>query len=47
VVASKSFSEEAKKIGGANGAVEAVGGLLMLKEVEILPVIRGDRREAP
>jgi acryloyl-coenzyme A reductase len=77
VVTSKSFSEEVKKLGGADGAVEAVGGpaleqtirslnwgsrialignvdpqptpvalgLLILKEVEILPVIQGNRKD--
>jgi len=77
VVASKVFSEEVKKLGSADGAVEAVGGptleqtirslnwgsrialignvdpqptpvalgLLILKEVEILPVIQGNRKD--
>jgi acryloyl-coenzyme A reductase len=77
VVTSKVFSEEVKKLGGTDGAVEAVGGptleqtvrslnwgsrialignvdpqptpialgLLILKEVEILPVIQGGRKD--
>ncbi|ACB39724.1 alcohol dehydrogenase catalytic domain-containing protein [Pyrobaculum neutrophilum] len=77
VISEKAFSEEVKKLGGADGAVEAVGGptleqtvrslnwgarvalignvdpqpaplplgLLILKEVEILPVIQGGRRD--
>jgi acryloyl-coenzyme A reductase len=77
VVTSKVFSEEVKRLGGADGAVEAVGeptlertvrslnwgsriapagnvdpqptpvalGLLILKEVEILPVIQGGRMD--
>jgi len=75
VVADRAFSEEVKKLGGADGAVEAVGGptleqtlrslnwgarvalignvdpqptpvalgILILKEIEILPVIHGNR----
>ncbi|MFN7106516.1 MAG: zinc-binding dehydrogenase, partial [Pyrobaculum sp.] len=77
VVTERAFSEEVKKLGGADGAVEAVGGptleqtirsldwggrlalignidphpaavalgLLILKEIEILPVIQGGRKD--
>lgn len=77
VITEKAFSEEVKKLGGADGAIEAVGGptleqtvrslnwgarialignvdpqptplllgLLILKEVEILPVIQGSRKD--
>jgi acryloyl-coenzyme A reductase len=77
VVTSKVFSDEVKRLGGADGAVEAVGGptleqairslnwgsrialignvdpqptpvalgLLILKEVDILPVIHGSRKD--
>jgi len=77
VVTGKAFSEEVKKLGGADGAIEAVGGptleqtlrslnwgarvalignvdpqptpvalgILILKEVEILPVIHGSRED--
>lgn len=77
VVSSREFSEEVKKLGGADHAVECVGGptieqtvralnwggrialvgnvdpkpyqlplgLLILKEIEILPVIQGGRRD--
>jgi acryloyl-coenzyme A reductase len=77
VVTGKVFSEEIKKLGGADGAVETVGGptleqtlrslswgarvalignvdpqptpvalgILILKEIEILPVIQGNRKD--
>ena len=77
VVSSRDFSEEVKKLGGADDAVECVGGptleqtvrslnwggrvvlignvdpkhtslplgLLILKEIEILPVIQGGRKD--
>ncbi|AFA40800.1 Zn-dependent alcohol dehydrogenase [Pyrobaculum oguniense TE7] len=77
VVTNRAFSEEVKKLGGAEGAIEAVGGptleqtlralnwgtkvalignvdpqptpvalgLLILKEIEILPVLQGSKRD--
>lgn len=77
VVTNRTFSEEVKKLGGADGAIEAVGGptleqtlrslnwgakvalignvdpqptpvalgLLILKELEILPVIQGSKKD--
>jgi len=77
VVSNKAFSEEVKKLGGADGAIEAVGGptleqtirslnwgarvalignvdpqptpvalgILILKEIEVLPVIHGSRED--